>query len=62
MEKIFDFVDVDCLPSCIDQGYEIIDEDTLSYYVALLLMGHSRHVTKIIEQFGDVPKSFNLCE
>lgn len=60
MEEIFKFIDVDCSPSCIDQGYEIIDEDTLAQYVAWLLVGQSRHLIKIIEQLGDVSKSVNL--
>lgn len=60
MVEIFKFIDVDCSPSCIDQGYEIIDEDTLAQYVAWLLVGQSRHLIKIIEQLGNVAKTVNL--
>ena len=57
MADIFKFIDEDCSESCIDEGFEILDEDTLAQYVAYLVMGYSRHVNKIIMNLGtmDVP-------
>lgn len=52
MAEIFKFIDDDCSDSCIDEGFEILDEDTLAQYVAYLVMGYSRHVNKIIMNLG----------
>lgn len=54
MAEIFKFIDIDCSDSCIDEGFEILDEDTLAQYVAYLVMGYSRHVNKIIMNLGNV--------
>mgnify|MGYP004433473337 FL=1 len=54
MAEIFKFIDTDCSDSCIDEGFEILDEDTLAQYVAYLVMGYSRHVNKIIMNLGNV--------
>lgn len=52
MAEIFKFIDDDCSDSCIDESFEILDEDTLAQYVAYLVMGYSRHVNKIIMNLG----------
>ena len=54
MAEIFKFIDDDCSDSCIDESFEILDEDTLAQYVAYLVMGYSRHVNKIIMNLGNV--------
>lgn len=54
MADIFKFIDEDCSQSCIDEGFEIIDEESLAQYVAYLVMGYSRHVNKIIKELGNV--------
>lgn len=49
MEDVFKFIDLDCSPNCMDQSFEILDEEILAQYIAYLVMGHSRHLMKIIE-------------
>lgn len=53
----FNFQDIDCQPSCIDEEYTIVDKELLAEWVARLALGQSRHMARIISELSPVPIS-----
>lgn len=51
----FNFQDIDCQPSCIDEEYTIVDKKLLAEWVARLALGQSLHMAKVIQQLSSTP-------
>lgn len=56
----FNFKNIDCQPSCIDEEYSIVDKQLLAEWVARLALGQSRHMAKIINELSSF--SINVKE
>lgn len=51
----FNFRNIDCQPSCIDEEYTIVDKELLAEWVAILALGQSRHMARIINELSPAP-------
>lgn len=51
----FNFRNIDCQPSCIDEEYTIVDKELLAEWVAILALGQSRHMANIINRLSFEP-------
>lgn len=51
----FNFQNIDCQPSCVDEEYTIVDKKLLAEWVARLALGQSKHIAKIINELSSFP-------